>query len=140
LVDAVRIGRDVGITWHGDYSAESLLRDLQSRNHANGILWQADPDCILLRDRFHEMTDAQVEALARFAGSAGGVTMTSDKLDDLPPDRAALFAEILRMPVTGCDFPELGNNAPEIVQRVQSGDTAIMVNRFDLRAIESAAP
>ena len=28
LVDAVRIGRDVGVTWHGDYSAESLLRDL----------------------------------------------------------------------------------------------------------------
>lgn len=136
LVDAVRIGRDVGVTWHGDYSAESLLRDLQSRNHANGVLWQADPDCILLRDRFHEMTDAQVEALARFAGSAGGVTMTSDKLDELRPDRAALFAEILRAPVTGCDFPDLGKDTAAIVQRVRSGDATIAVNRFDLNAIE----
>jgi alpha-galactosidase len=140
LVDAVRIGRDVGVTWHGDYSAESLLRDLQSRNHANGILWQADPDCILLRDRFHEMTDAQVEALARFAGSAGGVTMTSDKLDELRPDRAALFAEILRTPVTGCDFPELGQDLPVVVQRVCNGDATVAVNRFDLPAIESAKP
>lgn len=138
LVDAVRIGRDVGVTWHGDYSAESLLRDLQSRNHANGILWQADPDCILLRDRFHEMTDAQVEMLARFAGSAGGVTMTSDKLDDLRPDRAAMFVEIMRTPVTGCDFPELGKNTQIVVQRVRSDDATIAVNRFDLTAIEGA--
>jgi alpha-galactosidase len=139
LVDAVRIGRDVGVAWHGDYSAESLLRDLQSRNHANGILWQADPDCILLRDRFHEMTDAQVEMLARFAGSAGGVTMTSDKLDELRPDRAALFAELLRMPITGCDFPKLGKHSPVVVQRVRSGDAIIAVNRFDLGAIEGTA-
>ena len=139
LVDAVRIGRDVGVTWHGDYSAESLLRDLQSRNHANGILWQADPDCILLRDRFHEMTDAQIEALARFAGSAGGVTMTSDWLDKLPPHRSTLFADLLRMSVTGCDFPELGKDAPVVVQRVRNGDATITVNRFDLNAIESAS-
>ncbi|MBS0478640.1 MAG: alpha-galactosidase, partial [Proteobacteria bacterium] len=136
LVDAVRIGRDVGVTWHGDYSAESLLRDLQSRNHANGILWQADPDCILLRDRFHEMTDAQVEALARFAGSAGGVTMTSDKLDELRPDRAALFADILQAPVTACDFPELGKDAAVIVQRVRDDEATIAVNRFDLAVLE----
>lgn len=138
LVDAVRIGRDVGVTWHGDYSAESLLRDLQSRNHANGVLWQADPDCILLRDRFHEMTDAQVEALARFAGSAGGVTMTSDTLDELRPDRAALFADILRAPTTGCDFPDLGREGT-VVQRARSGDATIVVNRFDLDALGSDA-
>ena len=138
LVDAVRIGRDVGVTWHGDYSAESLLRDLQSRNHANGILWQADPDCILLRDRFHEMSDAQVEALARFAGSAGGVTMTSDKLDQLRPDRTALFADILRTPVTACDFPDLGKDTSVVVQRVRNAAATIATNRFDLPAIESA--
>lgn len=108
LVDAVRIGRDVGVTWSGEYSAESLLRDLRTRNHANGILWQADPDCILLRDRFHELTDDQVDFLARFAGAASGVTMTSDHLGQLRSDREALFASILSSQTTGCDFPSLG--------------------------------
>lgn len=136
LVDTVRIGRDVGVTWHGDYSAESLLRDLQGRNHANGVLWRADPDCILLRDRFHELSDAQVEALARFAGSAGGVIMTSDKLDELPASRAALFAELLSLSATACDFPELGNDGPVVVQRVRNGNGPIAVNRFDLLALE----
>jgi alpha-galactosidase len=132
LVDAVRIGRDVGVTWHGDYSAESLLRDLQSRNHAHGILWQCDPDCILLRDRFHELTSAQIEALARFAGAAGGVAMTSDNLAGLPPDRVALFAEILRAPVTGCDFPALGGDAEFVVQQVRSGPAIIATNQFNV--------
>ena len=68
LVDAVRIGRDVGVKWSGDQSAESLLRDQATRNHAAGRLWQADPDCILLRDRFHDLSDAQVTSLALLAG------------------------------------------------------------------------
>lgn len=62
--EAVRIGRDVGVTWFGHYSAQSLLRDQTARNFANGMLWQADPDCILLRDRFHELTDDQVTSLS----------------------------------------------------------------------------
>lgn len=108
LVDAVRVARDVGVTWHGDYSADSLLRDLRARNHGHGVLWQADPDCVLLRDRFHELTDEQVELLARFAADAGGVLMTSDHLGELRPDRAALFADLLRRGNTARAFHDLG--------------------------------
>ena len=132
LIDAVRIGRDVGITWNGEYSAESLLRDLQSRNHGHNILWQADPDCVLLRDRFHELTDAQVETLARFAGAAGGVLMTSDKLDELTPARADLFADLLAAGVTGCDFPRLGVADQQVEQQVRASDRTIAVNLFSI--------
>lgn len=107
-VDAVRIGRDIGVEWHGEYSAESLLRDLVTRNHANGILWQADPDCVLLRDRFHALSDVQIESLARFAAASGGVLMTSDTLSDLPPVRAELFAQLLSAQSRGTRFPEVG--------------------------------
>lgn len=127
LVDAVRIGRDVGVEWHGDYSAESLLRDLQTRNHGHGILWQADPDCILLRDRFHHMTAGEVDLLARFAAGAGGVAMTSDHLGELTPDRAALFADLLREGVDACDFPRLGKDGL-IVQRRRRGDTVLRID------------
>lgn len=129
LIDAVRIGRDVGVSWHGDYSAESLLRDLQTRNHGHGILWQADPDCLLLRDRFHAMDDGEIDALARFAAGAGGVLMTSDTLSALPPARAKLFADLVRQGATRCDFPHLGRGP--VVQRVRSRDAIIATHRFN---------
>jgi alpha-galactosidase len=96
LVDAVRISRDVGVAWDGEQSHQSLFRDLPNRRHANGILWQADPDCILLRNRFHALSDQQIELAARTAASTGGVLMTSDHLGELSPARQALFAELLR--------------------------------------------
>ncbi|WP_425231051.1 glycoside hydrolase family 36 protein [Sphingomonas sp.] len=131
LVDAVRIGRDIGVEWHGEYSAESLLRDLQTRNHAHGVLWQADPDCILLRDHFHSLSDEEVAFLARFAAGAGGVLMTSDHLGELPPARAALFANLLREGATACDFPLLGQDGGLVVQRRRAGDVAIGATKFN---------
>ena len=96
LVDAVRIGRDVGARMTGEQSAESLLRVQRTRSHANGVLWQADPDCILLRDRFHELSDLQIDTLAKVADDVGGVIMTSDHLGELSAERRDLFARILR--------------------------------------------
>jgi alpha-galactosidase len=96
LVDAVRISRDVGVSWDGEQSHRSLFRDLPARLHANGVLWQADPDCILLRDRFHDLSDEQVRLAAETAAGAGGVLMTSDHLGELSPEREALFARRLR--------------------------------------------
>jgi alpha-galactosidase len=107
-VDAVRIGRDIGVSWQGEYSAESLLRDLATRNHASGILWQADPDCVLLRDHFHDLTDVQIDSLARFAGACGGVLMTSDTLSGLNEDRSELLAGLLTSQTTSASFPALG--------------------------------
>jgi alpha-galactosidase len=132
LVDAVRIGRDIGVTWHGEYSAESLLRDQLTRNHASGILWQADPDCVLLRNRFHELSDAEVRSLLLFAGLSGGVLMTSDKLDEIPEERAELFASLLRQERLKCDFPNLGAGEPVIVQRATRPDGTSLLNLFNI--------
>jgi hypothetical protein len=108
----VRIGRDIGVSWEGHYSAQSLLRDQSGRNFGNGILWQADPDCILLRERFHHLSDEQVRSLALFAGLAGGVLMTSDLLDEISDERSRLFADLARESrPQPCDFPQLGRVA-----------------------------
>jgi alpha-galactosidase len=122
LVDAVRIGRDIGVSWEGEYSAESLLRDQLTRNHASHILWQADPDCILLRKNFHCLSEDEVRSLALFAGLSGGVLMTSDKLDDLPEERARLFEHLLTLPVARCSFPKLGATTGVIEQLVELAD------------------
>ena len=131
LIDAMRIGRDIGVDWEGDYSAESLLRDQLTRNHAHNILWQADPDCILLRRRFHHLTDGQVLALARFAGLTGGVLMTSDHLGELGEERAALFAELLSLQVDRCRFPNLGGDDASIVQEVVAGGQIVARHLFN---------
>jgi hypothetical protein len=152
LMDAVRIGRDIGVSWRGHYSAESLLRDQTSRNFANGLLWQADPDCILLRDRFHELTDAEVRSLARFAAFSGGVLMTSDQLDEVPQERRALFASFAADCANRpCDFPLLGQGRlshraavghtgqativtegdPVLIQRVRQPGGELLLNVFN---------
>ena len=132
LVDAVRIGRDIGVSWRGDHSADSLLRDQLTRNHASSILWQADPDCVLLRERFHELTDEEVCSLLLFAGLSGGVLMTSDKLDEVPAERAELFASLLRERSLKCSFPNLGQaNGGPIVQRAERPDGTVLLNYFN---------
>ena len=152
LVDAVRIGRDVGVRWKGHQSAESLLRDQTTRNFANGILWQSDPDCILLRDRFHHLTEEQVRSLAMFAGLSGGLLMTSDHLDEVPEERCALFARLAESAeLRPCDFPRLGRSPlryrttigpegtptivsegdPVLIQRVRKGSDEVLINVFN---------
>ena len=111
LVDAVRIGRDVGVRWSGDYSAQSLLRDQASRNFANHILWQSDPDCVLLRERFHELSDEEIKTLAIYAGMSGGVMMTSDNLLELSSERLKLWRLILSETRVSCSFPLLGQSS-----------------------------
>ena len=113
LVDGMRIGRDIGVEWKGNYSAQSLLRDQATRNAGNGVLWQADPDCILLRSRFHHLTDAEVESLACYAGLVGGVVMTSDALDELSEPRVRLWKALLELGKGQCRFPLLGRAGPE---------------------------
>lgn len=152
LVDAVRIGRDIGVSWTGHYSAQSLLRDQTARNFANGVLWQADPDCTLLRQRFHELSEDQVQSLAVFAGLAGGVLMTSEQLDEVPVARRALFAELGGNGVPfQCEFPRLGEGGlryrlgtapdgqpmaisdgdPVLLQRVRRSDGSVLLNVFN---------
>nr|WP_269467918.1 glycoside hydrolase family 36 protein [Devosia ureilytica] len=150
--DAMRIGRDVGVSWTGHYSAQSLLRDQTARNFGNGLLWQSDPDCILLRERFHHLDDNQIRSLAHFAGLTGGVVMTSDHLDEVSEERKQLLAESLGggRPFQ-CSFPELGRSDlhyeigtypngkpmavatadPVLVQRAPTPSGATVVNVFN---------
>ncbi len=111
LVDAIRIGRDVGVEWSGERSARSLLRDQAVRNFANHILWQADPDCILLRERYHHLSEAEQRSLAIYAGMIGGVTMTSDALHELSPERLRLWRLLVQPRRALCRFPLLGRPA-----------------------------
>jgi hypothetical protein len=110
LVDAVRIGRDAGARW-ATFGTIERLRDTATRNFAGGILWQGDPDAVLLRERFHNFTEDEVESLAFYAGLTSGVLMTSDDLGELSPDRLALWKSLLGLNPGRCDFPLLEASA-----------------------------
>jgi alpha-galactosidase len=132
LCDGMRIGRDVGAKWSGEQSVQALLRDQTTRNFMHGIFWQADPDCILLRDRFHELTDAQVRSVAIYAGIAGGVLMTSDQLDEVPEVRRHLLAELAGDGrVFTCDFPELGREPDAVLVQRTVRDGRVSLNLFN---------
>jgi alpha-galactosidase len=110
LVDGVRIGRDVGVAWSGNLSAQSLLRDQACRNFANHILWQSDPDCVLLRERLSDLSEEEIKSLAIYAGMTGGVMMTSDHLGELSPARLKLWRLLSPEERVSCDFPLLGQS------------------------------
>lgn len=134
LVDAVRIGRDVGVMWEGGRAASSLLRDGATRNFANGILWQADPDCILLRERFHDLSDAQVRSLALLGGLLGGVLMTSDALQELSAERLQLWKFLAQLDLATCRFPLLGTPRDDVivqVRRAKNFDIVFLFNTSD---------
>ena len=110
IADSIRIGGDVGVTWTGTFSAESTLRDLPSRNFANHILWQVDPDAVLLRTRYHRLSDTEVRSLALFDGMSGGVLTTSDNLAELPPERIELWRSILSTDKLTARYPLLASS------------------------------
>lgn len=110
LVDVVRISRDMGVSWRGERSAHDLLHDLANRNFGNHILWQADPDCLLIRNNYHHLSDVEIRSLAIYAGMTGGIMMTSDKMDELSEDRIHLFRQFAHKQKMICHFPLLGSN------------------------------
>lgn len=153
LVDAMRIGRDMGVRWAGEQSAQSILGDLQLRNFANRLLWQLDPDCLLLRDRFHYLSDGELRSLALYAGLAGGALMTSDTLAELPAGRLALFRFLLALPPGVCRFPLLGNLDEKVILQLrvlgESGESLLYAfntgdepatRRYDLAELAIAVP
>ncbi len=110
LVDGIRIGGDVGVSWTGELSAQSLLQDLSTRNFGHNVLWQVDPDSVLLRNSYHHLDDVEVRSLAIYAGMSGGVMMTSDDLAELSPERLRLWKLILNPNRSDCSFPLLGQS------------------------------
>lgn len=105
LVDAVRIGRDTGVEWQPGTPGDLVNQAV--RSFAHRILWQADPDCILLRERFHSLSVGELEALAVYMGLSGGVRTTSDHLGELSPERLALWKMILGWSGTAARYPFL---------------------------------
>jgi hypothetical protein len=96
LVNGMRIGPDVDATWSG-IQAPARAAGLRSFYHRSA--WLNDPDCLVVRP---PLSGAAAEAWASIVAVTGGLTLLSDNLPKLPPDRITLLRRTLPVaPVAG---------------------------------------
>jgi len=104
VVDAVRIGPDVNVTWEpvweADLSAPSTanaVRNVITRAFAHRRLWLNDPDCVLIRrrDDFSELVLNEMRTLVSAIGLSGGMVLSSDNFATLRPGRLKYLRQVL---------------------------------------------
>jgi hypothetical protein len=88
--DGMRVANDIGPIWN-DGSAGNLVGETWADQWFNNVWWQNDPDCTMLRDRFTELSEAEVRALAYWNGVLGGSLNTSEYFQELPAERLKLW-------------------------------------------------
>jgi len=129
MVDAMRIGPDTASSWRPDFrgvgrfvsqnrslpSLRNSMRSIATRAWMHGRLWLNDPDVLVMRDRQTSLTQDEVVAQTTLIGLSGGLTLLSDDLDDVPPERRALAAALIPPLLDGMDvFDLLTNSSPEL--------------------------
>jgi len=105
LFDGNRIGPDTAPFWRfltreeraaerprprgpdDELSAESSTRNVLNRWWMHGRLWANDPDCLMVRDTRTKLNEAEVRTAASVIGLSGGMTLISDDLPLLSPER-----------------------------------------------------
>jgi alpha-galactosidase len=108
LVDAMRIGADVGVRWRPSHwgietffqaepgfpSARNAIQNALTRLPLHQRWWINDPDCLLLRPTTL-LTLAEVQSLATVVALSGGLLLLSDDLPALPPERLRIAQALL---------------------------------------------
>ena len=108
LVDANRVSQDVDIRWRTPLDlvmgfpitpgARNCLRNSLARALMHGKLWANDPDCLVLREAKGGMNLHEIRSLATAFYLLAGYLLISENLAELPPERLALFEQMLPRP------------------------------------------
>lgn len=107
-VDAMRISADIHPHWKG---GTSMFEETKGNQHLNNVWWQNDPDAMIIREKYSQLSTAETKSMALWMGMLGGVINTSDLFYDIPKERTALFQfiEPSKNKLT-CYFPFLDTN------------------------------
>jgi hypothetical protein len=98
LVDAMRVGRDIGASWDKILPSMTMATRLY---FFHGRVWHNDPDCLMLRE---PLTLDQARAWGSWIAVSGQLNLVSEWLPGLPEDRAEIVKR--SMPNTGlCGRP-----------------------------------
>lgn len=126
--DGMRIGGDVGSSWHGEFGPENMIQSLKGNLFSNNSLYQIDPDAVMLRDFHIRLNDREIESLALLAAMSGGCIYTSDPLFKAGEDRRKLFHFIKPDKKRKGEMPFLEEQRKEIVliQREEETGNALV--------------
>lgn len=95
VVDGMRVGPDVAPTWHPQPevsvpgleetqpSVRSAIRNTLARVWMHRRLWLNDPDCLMVRSRDSQLSEAERRSLGAAIGATGGLAIVSDDLPTL---------------------------------------------------------
>ncbi len=96
LVNGMRIGPDVEASWGG---LQPAARTTGLRSFYQRSAWLSDPDCLIVRP---PLSLGEAQAWASLVALSGGLTLFSDDLPKLPPERLAILPRTLpAAPVAG---------------------------------------
>jgi len=104
VVDAMRIGPDVAITWEpifrGDLTEPATayaMRNTIARAFMHNRLWHNDPDCVLVRRRDDEndLKLNEMRTMVSLIGLSGGAVLSSDNLPSIRRGRLKYLKQIL---------------------------------------------
>jgi hypothetical protein len=85
LVDAMRVGPDIGAKWD---NVVRCARPASILYFWNGKVWHNDPDCLMLRD---PLTVENGRAWGSWIALSGQLNLVSEWLPDLPPERLDIY-------------------------------------------------
>jgi alpha-galactosidase len=109
LVDAMRIGPDTDAEWEPHFaglrwsirqnpslpSLRNSLRNVTNRAWMHNRWWINDPDTLMVRQTQTALTEDEVLAQATLLGLSGGLSILSDDLSELSPERQAIASALL---------------------------------------------
>ena len=95
-------------------SAEGAIRNTLNRSWMHGRLWANDPDCLLVRADRTKLTLDETRTLAAVIGLSGGMMLSSDDLDAVPPERLDLISMLLPvLPSSAVPLDLMDRDMPE---------------------------
>jgi alpha-galactosidase len=105
ILDVQRVGPDVAPAWRPRYQrwirdratpgARNCLINALTRSFMNGRLFEADPDCLMLRATDTRLNAGEIRTLASGIAVFGGAMLVSDDLALWGPEQEAMAARLL---------------------------------------------
>jgi hypothetical protein len=100
LVDGMRIGPDVDPSFA---RLQAAARNVVLRSHLHAAAWLNDPDCVVVRE---PLTPVEARAWATVVALSGGLSLATDRLDQLPAERLEILQRLI--PAAAVRFRGLG--------------------------------
>ena len=104
LVDGERISTDITPYWAPEKwfdeapTVTNVCRNVIRHTYMNKLLWNNDPDTLIVRDDNTKLTENEVDLWYQAVRLSGGMLMLSDRFSTLKPERAILPITLLKEP------------------------------------------